>query len=52
MTSHRLALLVFPVAALVLTGCEAKSANPTSHRSRARLLRQHFGAGTGGARAA
>jgi hypothetical protein len=31
MTSHRLALLVFPVAALALTGCEAtKSANPTS----------------------
>jgi len=31
MTPHRLALLVFPVAALVLTGCEAtKSANPTS----------------------
>ena len=31
MTRHRLALLVFPVAAVVITGCEAaKSANPTS----------------------
>jgi hypothetical protein len=31
MTSHRLALLVFPAAALVIAGCEAvKSANPTS----------------------